>query len=762
MASFAEGVKMAREQQDSERKGLMDMITWRQMGEMRNQQMRLAEEDQRAKRQVNFLKEIESLRGIFKEADPAKREYMIKQTARRYQMDPNSPFVKDAIKLYKSADDSTLRRADQTAAAIGAYAPDPETGQATLKAYMAGQIDDKKLGETITGWSEQKRRQRTMEGKPSVADTLGLPGGMRTGRVAGPQLAQGAAEMALGTAVPSATGPGQDASMAFAPQARGGVKGSTGMDVAPGAPKGANPLEVATKAKNTVDSVFGPDGASRMMLDPTSAGSMGQMMASPQPGGELDAVLPKIAKRESGGRATARAPTSSATGIYQYTAGTWRDSVKKHKPDWAEGLSSDEIDQMRLNPQAQEEIMRKDTARNLALLENNGYTPSGGNLYALHHLGPAGAGRVLQADPSAKLVDVLPKGVIRANPYMREHTAGSLLRSFEIEFGSQPLTPDSAVQAVKTTADEGTAAQRASLGQQPASQDLPTPVQTETIDPRSGQAVADVSQYRDTASGSDRLAGLVRLRDQELQAGNKDLVNALNKTIEDETKKGQRDRRVGAAGPIASEALRLPEKFGQAAFERSIGPETADTGQSMVSGSILGTGGSFDLGALNRFMHRAGRNIVASLRGGASADEVQDTIKAQQDRFLTAMRPAIRIEGEGSQSDAELRQLESSVGKWGTARTVDQYNRYVNESLDFAEQLTGMKFDRSQFSGRKPTDPATAEDTQTGVERAGQAVADTAASAQGAVGATMETVAEKLDKLLELLTANQLGTQYQR
>src|SRR5690606_13769153 len=54
---------------------------------------------------------------------------------------------------------------------------------------------------------------------------------------------------------------------------------------------------------------------------------------------------------ESNSRPDAKASTSSAYGIDQFTAGTWRRIVAQERPAWARGLSDAELLAQRGNPE---------------------------------------------------------------------------------------------------------------------------------------------------------------------------------------------------------------------------------------------------------------------------------------------------------------------------------------------------------------------------------------------------------------------------
>jgi hypothetical protein len=89
---------------------------------------------------------------------------------------------------------------------------------------------------------------------------------------------------------------------------------------------------------------------------------------------------------ESSGNPNAQAATSSASGLYQFTDQTWKDSVSK----WGNKYGITEADKN--NPQAQELMVRELTLDNARILADKiGREPSDGDLYMAHVFG-AGAG----------------------------------------------------------------------------------------------------------------------------------------------------------------------------------------------------------------------------------------------------------------------------------------------------------------------------------------------------------------------------------
>ncbi|KAK0340479.1 hypothetical protein LTR94_030333, partial [Friedmanniomyces endolithicus] len=112
----------------------------------------------------------------------------------------------------------------------------------------------------------------------------------------------------------------------------------------------------------------------------------------------------------------ARAPTSSASGLFQFIEQTWLGTVKRHGAKHGYGQYSDLIYQggdgrwqvrgsarnvvldLRFDPQAASTMAGELTASNAAYLRGRtGREPNGGDLYAAHFLGPAGAAKLMEA-----------------------------------------------------------------------------------------------------------------------------------------------------------------------------------------------------------------------------------------------------------------------------------------------------------------------------------------------------------------------------
>lgn len=127
--------------------------------------------------------------------------------------------------------------------------------------------------------------------------------------------------------------------------------------------------------------------------------------------------LTRLAERESSFNPNARADTSSATGLYQFTDATWLGTLARHgealgvrnalalvrnDPDRALGLRTDAA----LNARAAA-MLTQDNARSLR--EVLGRDPNDAELYSAHFLGEAGARRLATADPRANAVELFPE-----------------------------------------------------------------------------------------------------------------------------------------------------------------------------------------------------------------------------------------------------------------------------------------------------------------------------------------------------------------
>ncbi|MDG2522862.1 transglycosylase SLT domain-containing protein [Caulobacter segnis] len=143
--------------------------------------------------------------------------------------------------------------------------------------------------------------------------------------------------------------------------------------------------------------------------------------------------LMKTAKRESGYNPTAKAGTSSAAGLFQFVDQTWLSTLKKHGSKYGYARYADLISQdnsgrfhvagggearkavmgLKLDPHAAS-LMAGELASDHAsyLRGRTGRTPTSGELYAAHFLGPKGSAKLIEAmdsRPEASAAALFPE-----------------------------------------------------------------------------------------------------------------------------------------------------------------------------------------------------------------------------------------------------------------------------------------------------------------------------------------------------------------
>lgn len=162
--------------------------------------------------------------------------------------------------------------------------------------------------------------------------------------------------------------------------------------------------------------------------DTDPQGVVNELRAAP---GSVDAVTNRIIAIEGEGKNA----KSSATGVGQFTEGTWLDIVKRNRPDLAQGRSDQDILSLRADRGLARQMVGKLQDENGQALKAAGLPATPGNLYLAHFLGAGGAKAVLQADPNMPVADALAKVVgpdkakamVDANPtILQGQLAGSV------------------------------------------------------------------------------------------------------------------------------------------------------------------------------------------------------------------------------------------------------------------------------------------------------------------------------------------------
>lgn len=155
-----------------------------------------------------------------------------------------------------------------------------------------------------------------------------------------------------------------------------------------------------------------PSAAAAPVAGPaTAAPSRAGVPSFASAGSAMGDYLATTRAKESGGDDAAKNPSSTATGRYQFTQGTWNGLAKKY-PDL--GLTPNG----RTDPAQQERAMQAFTDDNAKALTAAGVPINPGNLYVSHFLGEAGGPRFIagaMSNPDAPATSFVTPGAASAN-----------------------------------------------------------------------------------------------------------------------------------------------------------------------------------------------------------------------------------------------------------------------------------------------------------------------------------------------------------
>ncbi|WP_420857750.1 peptidoglycan DD-metalloendopeptidase family protein [Marivivens marinus] len=173
-------------------------------------------------------------------------------------------------------------------------------------------------------------------------------------------------------------------------------------------------------------------------VDPLTAPGTGGRPGGGSSSDAVEALVNQIIAVESGGRADAANPNSTAVGLGQFIESTWIRMMNNYRPDLAQSMSRADLLALRTNPELSREMVTNLARENEAYLRSRGHTITPGRLYLSHFLGPAGANTALNAPPDAMVVDIMGEGVVRANGFLRGKTIADLWAWADRKMGNAP------------------------------------------------------------------------------------------------------------------------------------------------------------------------------------------------------------------------------------------------------------------------------------------------------------------------------------
>lgn len=152
----------------------------------------------------------------------------------------------------------------------------------------------------------------------------------------------------------------------------------------------------------------------------------------PEPTDIPDDYWPMLAQIESGNRPYIKAPTSSASGLYQFIKSTWIGEGGQWGNDLSQAFGG-------LKPSTDEQLRRAKTftQKNADFLKRKGLPVNKASLYACHFFGPVTAAKVIGADVHARADLIAGRAATNANPsILRGKTVGQFLGWLHIKTGA--------------------------------------------------------------------------------------------------------------------------------------------------------------------------------------------------------------------------------------------------------------------------------------------------------------------------------------
>lgn len=384
----------------------------------------------------------------------------------------------------------------------------------------------------------------------------------------------------------------------------GGGYGSSGGLLSGGGGGGRDTSVMATEAANRAA------GAARAQAAAQQAYIASQPATGPATRGGHAVVAAQIARRnqlindfvrntaiaESGGVATAKNPLSSATGLHQFTKGTWTKMIETYRPDLLEGRTKQEVLALRTDPNLSTEMAGNLARENADYLESRGLPVNEGSLYLSHFLGAGTAADVLRASPDTPISNLVGESAIKANERILggDRTAADVAQwASNKMFASAPAAGAAAA---------GTATPSIRYGYKPGESTF-APPQVEAAKPAGfldqifggqpalNQRIADLEAAGMTSTYPDQSAAYAKQAYANEFAGGD--VSKVKSRIVDFGQGPVVDYYVKDLGDVAGEAISgllggIGNLFGGSRDQAVRGPNEAYGGSAIAPGSIFG------------------------------------------------------------------------------------------------------------------------------------------------------------------------------
>ena len=154
-------------------------------------------------------------------------------------------------------------------------------------------------------------------------------------------------------------------------------------------------------------------------------------------GSAVEVLVDQIIRVESGGKADAANPNSTAVGLGQFVEGTWIMMMNKYRPDLASTMDRAALLALRTDPTLSREMVTALAREGESYLRARGHEITAGRLYLCHFLGAEGANRALNATDDQMVIDVMGASVVSANGFLVGKTIGDLKQWAENKMNSK-------------------------------------------------------------------------------------------------------------------------------------------------------------------------------------------------------------------------------------------------------------------------------------------------------------------------------------
>ena len=277
---------------------------------------------------------------------------------------------------------------------------------------------------------------------------------------------------------------------------------------------------------------------------------------------------------ESGFNPDAKNPNSTASGIDQVTDETWTTMVGRVKPDWAKGMTPQQIKDARFNPEYSRQITNALEADNAAALRRNNLPVTNQSLYAMHHFGEPTGLRFMKASDSTPMTSLLSQRELDDNAYLKKLTKAEAIAEWDRRAGVNRNTTCAPAGSAVAQGRTVTGAPRPdipapSIVQDPSPSDGPSiPLATQAPAP-APSPTPDASKVEKALNGRSEalMREQVQLERDEQAAGLREGFSKEVQSYLDATKDAAKDRNKSLVKELGKDVAWLGKNLGGAAAD---------------------------------------------------------------------------------------------------------------------------------------------------------------------------------------------------